>query len=79
MLSDFTVLPLLLPPSDKFFPLQLAEWCLRGISQVILVNNPLSGALILAALLLESPWQALLGMLGLLTSTITAVMLGQDW
>ncbi|XP_057201861.1 urea transporter 1 [Triplophysa rosa] len=63
---------------DKFFPLQLAEWCLRGISQVILVNNPLSGALILAALLLESPWQALLGMLGLLTSTFTAVMLGQD-
>uniref|UniRef100_A0A673K416 Si:dkey-183c6.7 n=1 Tax=Sinocyclocheilus rhinocerous TaxID=307959 RepID=A0A673K416_9TELE len=51
---------------DKYFPLQLAECCLRGISRVILLNNPLSGALILAALLLESPWQALLWMLGLL-------------
>ncbi|XP_016103491.1 urea transporter 2 [Sinocyclocheilus grahami] len=63
---------------DKFFPLQLVEWCLRGISRVILLNNPLSGALILAALLLESPWQALLGMLGLLASTFTAIILGQD-
>ncbi|KAK2913607.1 hypothetical protein QQF64_030620 [Cirrhinus molitorella] len=63
---------------DTFFPLQLAVCCLRGISQVILLNNPLSGALILAALLLESPWQALLGMLGLLASTFTAVILGQD-
>lgn len=63
---------------DKLFPLQLAEWCLRGTSQVILVNNPLSGALILGALLLESPWLALLGILGLLASTFTAVILGQD-
>ncbi|XP_056124665.1 urea transporter 2 [Rhinichthys klamathensis goyatoka] len=64
---------------DKSFLLQLSEWCLRGISRVILLNNPLSGALILAALLLESPWQAMLGMLGLLASTLTAIMLGQDW
>ncbi|XP_021333463.1 urea transporter 1 [Danio rerio] len=63
---------------DKPYPLQLAEWCLRGISRVILLNNPLSGAVILAALLLESPWQALLGMLGLLASTFTAIILGQD-
>ncbi|XP_073716020.1 urea transporter 1 isoform X2 [Misgurnus anguillicaudatus] len=63
---------------DKIFLLQLVEWCLRGTSQVILVNNPLSGALILGALLLESPWLALLGILGLLASTFTAVILGQD-
>ncbi|XP_043099673.1 urea transporter 2 isoform X1 [Puntigrus tetrazona] len=63
---------------DQLFPLQLAEGCLRGISRVILLNNPLSGALILAALLLESPWQALLGMLGLLASTFTAIILGLD-
>lgn len=64
---------------DKSFLLQFSEWCLRGISRVILLNNPLSGALIIAALLLESPWQALLGMLGLLASTLTAIILGQDW
>ncbi|XP_051947831.1 urea transporter 1 [Xyrauchen texanus] len=63
---------------DQIFPLQLAEWCLRGISRVILLNNPVSGAVILAALLLESPWQAMLGVLGLLASTVTAIMLGQD-
>ncbi|XP_016131712.1 urea transporter 1-like [Sinocyclocheilus grahami] len=63
---------------DKYFPLQMAECCLCGISRVILLNNPLSGALILAALLLESSWQALLWMLGLLASTFTAIILGQD-
>ncbi|XP_016425759.1 urea transporter 2-like [Sinocyclocheilus rhinocerous] len=60
---------------DKYFPLQLAECCLRGISRVILLNNPLSGALILAALLLESPWQALLWMLGLLWMLVSHVIL----
>lgn len=29
---------------------------LRGISQVIFVNNPLSGLLILAAMFIQSPW-----------------------
>ncbi|KAK1890464.1 Urea transporter 1 [Dissostichus eleginoides] len=63
---------------DKVFGLQLAVWGLRGVSRVILGNNPLSGALILAALCWASPWQALLGTLGVLTSTLTAVIMGQD-
>ncbi|XP_030635126.1 urea transporter 2 [Chanos chanos] len=63
---------------DKPFPLKLLEWCLRGVARVILANNPLSGALILVALLLLSPWQALLGTLGLLSSTLTAIIIGQD-
>lgn len=64
--------------SDKLFALQLAVWVLRGVSNVAFANNPLSGALILAALCWDSPWHCLLGTLGVLTSTITAVILGQD-
>ncbi|KAI1888621.1 hypothetical protein AGOR_G00187040 [Albula goreensis] len=60
------------------FPLQLVEWSLRGVARVILANNPLTGALILCALGVASPWQALLGTLGLLCSTLTAIIIGQD-
>ncbi|XP_041821310.1 urea transporter 2 [Chelmon rostratus] len=63
---------------DKLFVLQLAVWGLRGVTRVILANNPLSGALILAALYWASPWQGLLGTLGVLASTLTAVVIGQD-
>ncbi|CAK6967913.1 urea transporter 2 [Scomber scombrus] len=63
---------------DKWFVLQLAVWGLRGVARVILANNPLCGALILAALYWASPWQGLLGTLGVLTSTLTAVIMGQD-
>lgn len=64
--------------TDKFIVLQLVVWCLRGVTRVTLANNPLSGALILAALYWASPWQGLLGTLGVLVSTLTAVILGQD-
>ncbi|KAM9836569.1 urea transporter 1 [Aulostomus maculatus] len=63
---------------EKWFVLQLAVWGLRGVARVILANNPLSGALILAALFWASPWQGLLGTLGALASTLTAVIIGQD-
>nr|XP_004575597.1 urea transporter 1-like isoform X2 [Maylandia zebra] len=63
---------------DKSFVLQLAVCGLRGVTRVILANNPLSGGLILAALYWASPWQGLLGTLGVLASTLTAVITGQD-
>ncbi|KAM4612356.1 LOW QUALITY PROTEIN: urea transporter 2 [Polymixia lowei] len=63
---------------DKLFVVQLVLWSLRGAARVILANNPLSGALILAALYWASPWQGLLGTVGLLASTLTAVIIGQD-
>ncbi|MED6293722.1 hypothetical protein CHARACLAT_013561 [Characodon lateralis] len=63
---------------DMSFVLQLPMWGLRGVARVILANNPLSGALILAALYWDSPWQGLLGTLGVLASTLTAVIIGQD-
>ncbi|XP_054656623.1 urea transporter 1 [Dunckerocampus dactyliophorus] len=63
---------------DKWFILQLAVWACRGVSRVILANNPLSGALMLVALYWASPWQGLLGTVGVMISTLTAVILGQD-
>ncbi|XP_037532001.1 urea transporter 2 [Nematolebias whitei] len=63
---------------DKLFVMQLLVWGLRGVSRVILANSPLSGALILATLCWASPWQCLLGVLGVLVSTLTAVITGQD-
>nr|XP_046236853.1 urea transporter 2 isoform X2 [Scatophagus argus] len=63
---------------DKLFVLQLVVWGLRAVTRVILANNPLSGVLILTALYWASPWQGLLGTLGVLASTLTAVIIGQD-
>lgn len=64
--------------SGQLFVLQLAVWGLRGVTGVILANNPLSGVLILASVCWTSPWQALLGTLGVLISTLAAVVMGQD-
>ncbi len=51
---------------------------LRGIGQVIFVNNPVSGLLILVALFLQSPWVAFMGLLGVVASTITAILFKLD-
>ncbi len=54
------------------------NYTLRGVGQVIFVNNPISGALILLALFIQSPWAGLMGALGVVTSTLTALGLGLD-
>ncbi|XP_026153599.1 urea transporter 1-like [Mastacembelus armatus] len=58
--------------------IQLLDWIFRAVAQVMFVNNPLSGLLITAGLLLQSPWWALNGLLGTLVSTISAILLGQN-
>ncbi|NXG21403.1 UT2 protein, partial [Grallaria varia] len=63
---------------DKPLIIQFIDWVLRGISQVMFVNNPLSGLIILAGSLLQSPWWTLTGCLGTVVSTLTALILGQD-
>ncbi|KFO64642.1 Urea transporter 2, partial [Corvus brachyrhynchos] len=70
----------LLPVQLCYKPLmiQLLDWVLRGISQVMFVNNPLSGLVILAGLLLQNPWWTLTGCVGTVVSTLTALILGQD-
>jgi len=58
-------LPLLNQPGRQGLGL-LLPWLtgLRSLGQVIFVNNPLSGAVLLLAILLESPWMALLAVVG---------------
>ncbi|KAM5220917.1 urea transporter 1 isoform 6-T9 [Hipposideros larvatus] len=63
---------------DKPQVLQFIDWVLRGISQVVLVNNPISGILIMVGLLVQSPWLALNGYVGTVVSTATALLLSQD-
>uniref|UniRef100_A0A3Q3GTW3 Urea transporter n=1 Tax=Labrus bergylta TaxID=56723 RepID=A0A3Q3GTW3_9LABR len=58
--------------------LQLTDWIFRGVAQVMFVNNPLSGVLITCSLFLQNPWWALNGLLGTLTSTVSAMLLGQN-
>ncbi|XP_067430087.1 urea transporter 2-like [Thunnus thynnus] len=58
--------------------IQLLEWIFRGVAQVMFVNNPLSGLLIMAGLFLQNPWWALNGLLGTLVSTVSAIILGQN-
>ncbi|XP_034630622.1 urea transporter 2 isoform X4 [Trachemys scripta elegans] len=63
---------------DKPLVVQFIDWVLRGISQVMFVNNPLSGLLILAGLLIQNPWWTLTGCSGTVVSTLTAHILSQD-
>ena len=51
---------------------------LRGIGQVIFVNNPLSGLLIVLALFIQSPWVAWMSLLGVISSTVTAIVFKLD-
>ncbi|XP_009977082.1 PREDICTED: urea transporter 2-like [Tauraco erythrolophus] len=63
---------------NKPLMVQLVDWILRGTSQVMFVNNPLSGLIILVGLFIQSPWGMLMGCTGTTVSTLAALALGQD-
>uniref|UniRef100_A0A8C9NUY8 Urea transporter n=1 Tax=Serinus canaria TaxID=9135 RepID=A0A8C9NUY8_SERCA len=63
---------------SKPLMVQLVDWILRGTSQVMFVNNPLSGLIILVGLFIQSPWWMLTGCTGTTVSTLTALALSQD-
>lgn len=58
--------------------LDFVNYNLRGIGQVIFVNNPFSGLLILLALFIQSPWIGWMSLLGVVSSTIMAIALKLD-
>ncbi|TRY95888.1 hypothetical protein DNTS_021410 [Danionella cerebrum] len=62
----------------QFILLQILDWVLRGAAQVMFVNNPLSGLIIFAGLLLQNRWWALNGFVGTLFATISALILCQN-
>ncbi|KAM6227054.1 urea transporter 2 [Spheniscus humboldti] len=63
---------------DKPLMIQFIDWVLRGISQVMFVNNPLSGLIVVAGFLVQNPWWTLTGCLGTVVATLTALILGQE-
>lgn len=58
--------------------LDFVNYNLRGIGQVIFVNNPISGLLILVALFIQSPWVGVMSVVGVVASTLTAIALNLD-
>ncbi|XP_048148792.1 urea transporter 2-like [Corvus hawaiiensis] len=63
---------------NKPLMVQLVDWILRGTSQVMFVNNPFSGLIILVGLFVQNPWWMLTGCTGTTVSTLTALALSQD-
>jgi urea transporter len=55
-----------------------ADWVLRGIAQVVLQNNPVSGAVILSAIFYNSWVYGIACLFGTIISTATAVLFKAD-
>jgi len=58
--------------------LGFVDWTLRGIGQVVFQNNPLSGLVILVGILVNSWIYAVICVLGVVASTVTAIILKAD-
>eukprot|EP01114_Cavostelium_apophysatum_P022061 TRINITY_DN7859_c0_g1_i1.p1 TRINITY_DN7859_c0_g1~~TRINITY_DN7859_c0_g1_i1.p1 ORF type:complete len:431 (+),score=54.75 TRINITY_DN7859_c0_g1_i1:76-1368(+) len=61
---------------EKYWYVDFVDYNLRGAAQVVFMNNPISGAFIVAALFLASWWTAVCGMVGLICGTSFALFLG---
>jgi urea transporter len=58
--------------------LAFVDSCLRGVGQVCFMNNPVTGLAILAAMFVAEPWLGFAGALGVVVSTLAAVLIGMD-
>jgi urea transporter len=58
--------------------LAFVDSCLRGIGQVCFMNNPITGLAILVAMFVAEPWLGFAGALGLVVSTLSAIVIGMD-
>ncbi len=54
------------------------EYCLRGVGQVVFMNSPITGLIILIAAWIQSPWLGFAGTLGVIVSTLAGLALGFD-
>lgn len=59
------------------------DYCLRGVGQVCFMNNPVTGAFIIAAMFVapirgDRIWLGVAGLVGLAVSTLAAIVLGLD-
>jgi urea transporter len=58
--------------------LDFVDYCLRGIGQVCFMNNPVTGLAILVAMFVGEAWLGFAGALGVVVSTLTAIVIGMD-
>ena len=58
--------------------LDFVHYCLRGVGQIVFMNNPVSGLLSLAGMWVFSPWLGFAAVLGVVASTASALILGLD-
>ncbi|XP_033639660.1 urea transporter 1-like [Asterias rubens] len=72
-----TVEPLDRWVATKPCPVRFLNACCRGFGQPIFLNNPISGLIIMVALFVQNPWQALCGILGLVVAQLTAMAMRQ--
>jgi urea transporter len=59
-------------------PLAFVDSCLRGIGQVCFMNNPVTGLAILVAMFVGEAWLGFAGALGVVVSTLSAIVIGMD-
>lgn len=64
--------------AERMPAVEFVDSCLRGVGQVCFMNNPITGLAILAAMFVAEPWLGLAGALGLVVSTLAAIVLGMD-
>src|SRR3954469_23264633 len=58
--------------------LAFIDSCLRGVGQVCFMNNPITGLAIVVAMFIGEGWLGFAGLLGVVTSTLTAMVIGMD-
>jgi urea transporter len=58
--------------------LAFIDSCLRGIGQVCFMNNPVTGLAIIVAMFVGEAWLGFAGALGVVVSTLSAMLIGMD-
>ncbi|MGQ0480909.1 MAG: urea transporter [Pseudonocardia sp.] len=58
--------------------LEFFEDCLRGVGQVMFMNNPLTGLMVMIAAWTYDPWLGFGGTVGVVVSTAVALLMGFD-
>ena len=50
------------------------DYCLRGVGQVVFMNNPITGLLIMIAIFVASAWLGVAALIGLVASTFVGIL-----
>jgi urea transporter len=58
--------------------LAFVDSCLRGVGQVCFMNNPVTGLAIIVGMFVAEAWLGFAGVLGLVVSTLAAILIGMD-